>query len=69
MNKEEKFTQDEENTAAFPLMIGSAPYTRNDEGNLVVYVPDETQPVAPTSTAAWDDEVRAQAKAGRWAGN
>ena len=44
-------------------------YTRNDEGNLVVYVPDETQPVAPTSTAAWDDEVRAfKRKAGRLGG-
>ena len=44
-------------------------YTRNDEGNLVVYVPDETQPVAPTSTTAWDDEVRAfKRKAGRLGG-
>ena len=71
MNKEQKFTQDEENTAAArcSMIEQRSAYTRNDEGNLVVYVPDETQPVAPTSTTAWDDEVRAfKRKAGRLGG-
>ena len=71
MNKEQKFTQDEENTAgAARSMIEQRSLHPQRGGQPVVYVPDETQPVAPTSTTAWDDEVTPSSeKPVAWAGN